>query len=211
MILPNKIIEILHKKACECISVRELVSDNDYERFALAVADITNTIQISINTWKRVFGYLRPKDGGRFETSTKTCQVIAEYLGCKNWQELFENTDEIYNRFINNNAAYDNSAIIMSDDETQELISSLKPGDRIKVRYYPQRELILEFLSVNRYRIIKKVNISHLCNADVLEIQFLRKHQPLAATMLKRNDAILGRYCSASNHTLEEISLVSRK
>ena len=78
MILPDKIIEILHKKACECISVRELVSDNDYERFALAVADITNTIQISINTWKRVFGYLRPKDGGRFETSTKTCQVIAE-------------------------------------------------------------------------------------------------------------------------------------
>ena len=72
MILPNKIIEILHKKACECISVRELASDNDYERFALAIADITNTTEKSISTWKRVFGRLSRPDGGRYETSPGT-------------------------------------------------------------------------------------------------------------------------------------------
>ena len=210
MILPNKIIEILHKKACECISVRELASDNDYERFALAIADITNTTEKSISTWKRVFGRLSRPDGGRYETSPGTCQIIAEFLGCTTWTELFDNADEIYERC--SGSARDVTMFVGSNDETLTLIKSLKQGDRIKICYYPHRKLVLEFISVNRYKIVDKTkNVTKLNNGDILEIPTLIKHHPFVATMVKRNDAILGPYHSAGSHTIEEISLFSRK
>ena len=210
MILPDKIVEVLLEKACSCISVRDLAADNDYERFAMAIADITNTPEKSISTWKRVFGRLSRPDGGRYETSPGTCQIIAEFLGCTTWTDLFDNTDEIYERC--SGAAKDVTKFVGSNDETLTLIKSLKQGDRIKVCYYPQRELVLEFISVNRYKIVDKTrNVTQLNNGDILEIPSLIKRHPFSATMVKRNDAILGPYHSAGTHTIEEISLLSRR
>lgn len=210
MILPDKIVEILLEKACSCISVRDLASDNDYERFALAIADITNTPEKSISTWKRVFGRLRRTDGGRYETSPGTCQIIAEFLGCTTWTELFDNTDEIYERC--SGAARDVTMFVGPNDETLFLIKSLKHGDRIRVCYYPHRELVLEFISVNRYKVVDKTkNVTQLNNGDILEIPSFIKHHPFTATMVKRNNAILGPYHSASSHTIEDVTLLSRR
>ena len=210
MILPDKIVDILLEKACSCVSVRDLASDNDYERFALAIADITNTPEKSINTWKRVFGRLRRPDGGRYETSPGTCQIIAEYLGCTTWNELFDCTEEIYERC--SGTARDVTMFVDYNDETHTLIKSLKQGDRIKICYYPQRTLVLEFISVNRYKIVDKTkNVTKLNNGDILEIPTLIKHHSFVATMVIRNDAFMGSYHSAGTHTIEEISLLSRK
>ena len=215
MIVPDKIIEVVKAKSFSETGLKNIVSDRDYEMLIENIARKTGTTPIGINTWKRIFGHLLKPDGSRYETSTKTAKIIAEYLGCDSWEQVCENDDYLYRNWVQRGGVNNDSIVVQSThDDTSRLISSLRKDDVIEVKSYPNKVLHLKFLYATAdsrwYRIIDTVGSSNLQNLDEIEIPFLRINQPLVATQLKRKGICIGGYSAGSKQVVYSVEKVKK-
>lgn len=213
MIIPDRIIEIIKAKSFSETGLKNIVSDRDYDTLIENVTRKTGSAPIGINTWKRIFGHLLKPDGSRYDTSSKTAKVIAEYLDCDSWEQLCEYEDYLYNRWIKKGGVNNNSVVVRPlNDEVSILISSLKKDDVIEVRSLPNKVLRLKFLTATAdsrwYRIIDTVGSSNLQNLDEVEIPFLRMNLPLVATQLKRKGVCIGGYSAGSKQVVYSVTRI---
>lgn len=215
MIIPSRIMEVVKAKCFSETGLKDFVTDNEYNTLSESVAAYTGKPQIGINTLKRIFGHLLKPDGSRYDTSSKTAKVLAEYLDCDSWEQLCEYEDYLYNRWINKGGINNDSVVVKPlNDETTILISSLKKDDIIEVKSRPNKVLRLKFMSATAdsrwYRIIDTVGSSNLQNLDEIEIPFLRMNQPLVATQLKRKGVCIGGYSAGSKQVVYSVEKVKK-
>lgn len=130
---------------------------------------------ISGSTLKRVFGMVE----GTKEPRLYTLDVIAFYLGYQTWEALI-------NEF--NDCKYSGFDVI------EEIKSSeISEGERIKINYEPERELILECVAPNKFKIRKSIN-SKLLEHDTIHFNSVAKSYPLFISDVQRGDKSLGQY-----------------
>ena len=215
MIIPNKIIEILKAKSFSETGLKTIVSDNEYRLFSENIANSTDTEPIGINTWKRILGHLIKPDGSCYDTSKKTAKVIAEYLGCDSWEELCENEDYLYNRWINKGGINSDSVCVRpQNDKYTMMIETLRKGDMIEVKSRPNKELRLEYITSTAegkwFKIIETVGSNNLQNLDEIQIPFFRMNHPISASQLKRKGAIIGGYSAGSKQVIYSIEKIKK-
>ena len=215
MIIPDKIIEVIKAKSFSEIGLNNLVSDKDFLLFSENIAEKTGYDSIGINTWKRIFGHLRKPNGEQYNTSMKTAKIIAEYLGCDDWEELCENSDFLYNRYISNGGLCHDSVIVLpQNDRSAMLIAALKKGDIIEVKSRPNKMLRLEFITSTAdskwFKIIETVGSSNLQNLDEVEIPFLRMNHPIVASQLIRKGSLIGGYSAGSKQVVYSIEKIKK-
>lgn len=215
MIIPDKIIEIIKAKNFSETGLKTLVSDNEYKSFSENIANRTATRPIGINTWKRIFGHLPTPDGKSYTTSLKTAKIIAEYLDCDSWEELCENENYLYNRWINKGGINSVSVCVRpQNDKISMMLETLKKGDIIEVKSRPNKQLRLEFIISTAdskwFKILETIGSNNLQNLDEIQVPFFRMNQPIIASQLKRKGAIIGGYSAGCKQVIYSIEKIKK-
>ena len=215
MVIPEKIIEIVKAKSFSEIGLKIIVSDNEYILFSENIADRTDTKPLGVNTWKRILGHLKKPDGSCYNTSDSTAKVIAEYLGCDSWEELCENEDYLYNRWINQGGINSDSVCVgPQNDKVSMMLETLRKGDIIEVKSRPNKQLRLEYLTSTAdskwFKIIETIGSSNLQNLDEILVPLFRMNQPIVASQLKRKGVIIGAYSAGSKQVIYSIEKIKK-
>lgn len=176
-----------------------IVSDSDYEKLAFDVAGKTGTKELNINTWKRIMRHWN-KDKV-YEIRQKTCNILAEYIGCNNWAELVEQEREIFERYANISYLYPSSRFI-SNKQIDIVTQTLSINDDIVVRYTPDRELHLRYLGNKKYIVVE--SNTQLETGDVFISDFFIRGYSFLARNVMRGKVCMGNYLSANNHVITE-------
>ena len=154
---------------------KEIKHSADCEIVALDISKVTGD-NIGVNTLKRLLGFIPDERQPR----TSTLDIIARYLGFDKWEELKAHDSTFSNSFFNN-----------SSDEL--LVSDLEQGTKVVVRYLPNRELRLDYLGENRFRVANSIN-SKLKTGDELLLTHLVKRFPMLVSEVVREGKIIGAF-----------------
>ncbi|MBR5085675.1 MAG: hypothetical protein IKX31_01560 [Muribaculaceae bacterium] len=138
---------------------RALRLPSDFQLLAHNVAEVTGE-HISTNTLKRLWGYLEG-----YRTSRRfTLNVLSRYVGFRDWDDYCVN--------LNHNAS---SQIF----DTQHIDSgSLDVGDRLTLRWHPDRVVRLEYRGGNEYVVLES-HRAKLTAGDTFKCQGFVPGQPL--------------------------------
>ena len=208
--VPDKVLELLKHEYFKQRKKKELITDDDYNKFSAEVASVTgHGNPLHCNTWKHVFRHLTKPDGTPYKPSANTCRIIADYLDCGTWDELIENLDETY-ELIMSGTTNNNISTILPPDSTDNMIKSLNNGDIIEVEYHPNRILSLEFIRKDWYKVVSSKN-STLEEGDKICISMFTICYPLMVSDLIRNGVSKGKYQSAKGHEILSVQLKQRK
>ena len=207
MIIPKDFLKLIEEACFRRTGLKTFVSAFDYTRLSEDVAAATGRDPIGINTWKRIFGHLLKPDGSPYNTSEKTVQIIAEYLGCNSWEEVCENEEYLFRNLRGGN---NDSILIRSNtNDISILVSSLKVDDIIEIKSRPNRVLHLKFLYATAnsrwYRIIYTVGSSNLQNMDEVEIASFAIDRPLVILQVKRNGIFIGEYLAGNMNVIYSV------
>ena len=146
----------------------------DCEYLALDIESVTGE-HIGVNTLKRLLGFI---DDER-EPRISTLDVIARYLGFGSWDEL---------RIYDNKS---NSSFESTSDEIR--VQDLAIGQQIQISYIPDRQLILEYLGDNSFRILSSQN-SKLQVGDQITLTHIVGKYPLLVSDVIRHGQSLGSF-----------------
>jgi hypothetical protein len=149
-----------------------LPSDCDY--LALDIESVTRE-HIGVNTLKRLLGFI---DDER-EPRTTTLDVIARYLGFENWDVLKTFDDR------------SNSSFESSSEEIR--VNDLPVGQCIQINYLPDRQIEIEYVGSNRFRVRNSLN-SKLRTDDELTITHIVRGYPLLVSEVIRDGKSLGAF-----------------
>ena len=153
---------------------RPIRYSKDCEVLAAEISQETKQ-SISGSTLKRLFGLV---DGIR-EPRLYTLDTIAFYLGFQTWEALINDfNNEQYSGF----------------DTIQEVqAEQLKEGEKLRIKYDPERELVLECIAPCEFKIEQSVN-SKLQQNDTIQIKSITKAYPLFISNVVRENKNLGQY-----------------
>ena len=147
------------KKQVEENAGRAMRLPSDFDVLAQLVAYATGE-RISSNTLKRLWGYL-----AGYPTSRRfTLNVLARYVGCRDWDDFCHN--------LSNTAAsqiFDSHYI---DSDTLQL------GTRLTLRWHPERVVTIEYRGGNEYVVVESLN-AKLSVGDKFKCQGFIPGQPL--------------------------------
>lgn len=163
------VVELLIQK-----SGNEIRLPRDCELLALDIESATGE-HIGVNTLKRLLGFIADERSPR----TSTLDIIARYLGYSDWDSL---------EFVEGNRS--NSSFSNRDEC---LACSLGQGQRLAISYPPNRNLIIEHLDENRFRVIESLN-SKLLEGDMLTLTHIVRHYPLLVAEVIRNGENFGAF-----------------
>ena len=108
-----------------------------------------------------------------------TLDVIARYLGFDSWDIL---------------SVFDAKSNSSFESSTEEIrVGDLPIGQHIQINYLPDREIVLEYLGGNNFRVEKSLN-SKLTTGDKLTITHIVQDYPLLVSEVVRGDKSLGAF-----------------
>ena len=145
----------------------------DCEYLALDIESVTGE-HIGVNTLKRLLGFISDER----EPRISTLDVIARYLGFGNWDVL-----SVYDR--------SNSSFEPSTEEIR--VSGLTMGQCLQISYLPDRQIDMEYIGENRFRILKSMN-SKLKANDEITITHIVSSYPLLVSKVVRDGKSLGSF-----------------
>ena len=205
----EKVLEMLMLKYFNNGGIKVLSTDKDYNKFSENVANVTNQHPaFHCNTWKHVFCHLTKKDGTPFPTSSRTKQAIAQYLGFEDWEELKENFDEEYERILRKGGRICTSTI-QPANPIDLMLKNLRKGDIIEVMYFPDRKLLLEFITKDTYKVVSSTN-SQIEQGDIIYTSTLDNDLPFICEFT-RNGKPMGKYRSAHGHNIQSIKRIKQE
>jgi hypothetical protein len=170
----DEMLSEIIKKRIEDKFGRPIRYSKDCEILAAIITEETKR-SISGSTLKRVFGLVE----GTKEPRLYTLDVLAMFLGHQTWEALINdfNSDQ-YSGF----------------DIIQEInASELTEGEKLKIRYAPERELVLECLAPSKFRIKQSQN-SKLQENDIVYLKSITRSYPLFFSDVLRKDISHGPY-----------------
>jgi len=172
MRLPSDIISWIGRQCG-----REIKRSADCDYLALDIESVTGE-HIGVNTIKRLLGFI---DDER-DTRITTLDIIARYLGCTTWEQL---------QLMEQRRA--NSSF---DGERDEIVVRLlEAGQRVRITYLPDRELVIECAGDGRFEVIQSAN-SKLHVGDVITFTHIIKGYPLLVSDVLRDGKSLGAFTS---------------
>lgn len=155
-------------------SNKEFRLSADCEYLALDIESVTGE-HIGVNTLKRLLGFI---DDER-EPRISTLDVIARYLGFDHWDAL---------------SVYDSRSNSSFESSSEEIrVCDLTVGQRVQVNYLPDRQIELEYLGSNRFRVQKSIN-SKLMADDETTITHIVQGYPLLISEVIRDGKSLGSF-----------------
>lgn len=167
---------------------RTIVSASDFDWLVLDFKAKTGET-ISKNTLKRLLGFLE-YDGKSFRPST--LNVVARYLGFKDWSEL--------------EMAGSDGVSVFGDNPDVLNSGNLAVGDVVTVLYRPNHKIVFEYQGDDRFVVVKSEN-SKLQEADIATIHQLVLGYPLQATDVERSGKSLGEYSSTKIGEITDIKV----
>lgn len=160
------------------------------EALAMAIKETTGQT-LGTTTLKRMLGFVKGSGGSR----ASSLDIIAQYLGYRDYnllcKDLGEDTD-------------------ISDFRGVESFDSadLEAGERVRICYEPDRELILSYLGNNRY-VVEESKGSKLLRGDKLIIAGFYVGFALLVSDVEREGVHRGAYQAAKQGGLTEIEIIS--
>ena len=181
-------ISIVTIKQIEQKFNKEIRYPSDCDALAGDISHVTKNT-ISTYTLKRIFGFIE----GSKEPRLYTLDVIANYLGYKNWDNYIENQLNIEN----------------SEFHTiqQLAIEKLELNSLIEIHYAPETKLTLQYLENFEFEIKDSLN-SKLQEKDLVKIFNIVKNYPLIINSVTRNNVNLGAYKAAKISGVTEINIL---
>ena len=181
MLLPA-IIQLLEKQLG-----KEIRYSSDFEHLSFDIEKQTKQ-RIGLNTLKRLFGQIE----GVKEPRLYTLDTVARYLHFKNWDEMLDSLNEKGNS--------DFSSI----EEIE--INHLIKGSKIKFCYSPDREVLIEYIGKNQFRVLESIN-SKLKAEDIIEVNHFVLKYPLMVNDVKRNGISLGKFTAGKVSGITQLTV----
>lgn len=153
---------------------QELRLPADCERLALDIETATGN-HIGVNTMKRLLGFIDDERQPR----TSTLDIISQYLGFDNWEALQVYDDK------------SNSSFQAIEDEVR--VADLTIGQHILLSYLPDRQIEMEYMGDNRFRVLKSLNSKLLAGDEIIATHIVKGY-PLLVNDVFRNGCHLGSF-----------------
>ena len=154
---------------------RAIATSADCTFLALDIEAATHE-RVGVNTLKRLLGFIHDER----ESRITTLNIIANYLGYDNWDDL---------KLIDSEKG--NSAF---DDTLDELHSThLAVGTIIEVTYLPDRKLTIRYQGDNSFVVDQSLN-SKLQAGDLLQLEHIVRGYPLLVSEVVREGNSLGSF-----------------
>ena len=167
---------------------KEIRYSSDFEHLSFDIEKQTQQ-RVGVNTLKRLFGQIERIK----EPRLYTLDTIARYLHFKNWDEMLESLDERGNS--------DFSSI----EEIE--ISNLTKGNKIKFHYSPDREVLLEYIEKNLFKVIESLN-SKLQKDDIIGVNHFVLKYPLIVNDVIRNNISLGKFTAGKVSGITKLLMI---
>jgi hypothetical protein len=155
------------------------------------VMRIDNNLPISSSTLKRVFGFYGEIEKPRLHT----LDMLAKYLGYKNWAELD-------NHLLHNDSGFD-------EIETIE-IDKLELNNKLVIEYSSIRKIRMQYLGEFRFELLESTS-SKLRKGDILRIHNLVKGYPLICQSVIRDNTDLGKYIGGRTSGITYLCVLDTK
>jgi len=176
------------KKLIENKLGKDIRYSSDIEHLSFDIEKHTNQ-RIGVNTLKRLLGQIE----GVKEPRLYTLDTIARYLSFKNWDELLESFDQ------SGNSGF-------STIEEIE-VNKLSKGDKIQFTYTPDRNIVVEFIDDNRFKVIESTN-SKLQIGDIIEVSHFVLKYPLMVNDVIRNGNSLGKFTAGKISGITSLKII---
>lgn len=172
----------------------ELRYPSDYEHLTYDIERLTKR-RIGLNTIKRLFGAIE----STAEPRLYTLDAIAVYLGYNNWDSyIVAISREGNSKFAESN---------VEDSFTELLSENLITGQKIEFQYFPDRVVVVEFLSETQFRVLASRN-SKLKTNDIFDVKGFYLNYPLIIQSVYREGFNLGRFTAGEISGLTHLELV---
>ena len=170
---------------------RIIKSRSDFSVLADEIERIANE-HISENTLRRLWGSI----AGYETVFTRTLDVICKYIGHEHWSS--------YCKFLKNDSNKESEIV---EKGLSINAADLKPGDRIRMGWLPDRICIIEYVGGRTFKTIDAVNAT-LQTGDTFECSIMIKGFPLFVDNLVHGGEHCQRYSMGLNNgltTLEKL------
>ncbi len=144
----------------------------DCEALAIDIMQKCNE-RVSASTLKRFFGFIAGT-----EPRTYTLDVIAKYIGFKNWDE-----------YLDSLAGKNESSEFVSIEEIKA--SDLSANDTIEFCYEPMRKVVFQYQKNSQCVVLESTN-SKLVKDDIFVFTSITKDYPMLISSVTRNSVNLG-------------------
>ncbi len=162
----------------------------DFEVLSQAIKDRTNE-NLGVNTLKRLFGFKTERVVPRLSTM----DVIAQYLGCENYESLIKELGE------------DADISIFTPIDSLE-VQDLERGTQVRISYEPNRVFFLTYIGDFNF-IVNEVEGSHnIRKGDLLTITQLAVGHRFVVAHVIRDNVDLGAYESAKYKGLKSVEII---
>ena len=173
-------IKDLLAKQCGC----GLNTSSDCTVLALDIETRTRE-HMGANTIKRLLGFIDDERQPR----VTTLNIIAQYLGYKDWDTLKLVDDETGNS-------------IFGETENEINISQLEPDAEIEITYQPNRRLVIKFQGDNTFLVTESEN-SKLHVGDIIDVDHIVREYPLLVSEVVRDGESLGSFTAGKAQGIE--------
>lgn len=170
---------------------RPLTAPVDFSLLSLEIEKTLNET-ISISTIKRLVGYVNDEH----MPSVTTLNLLARYVGYKNWAALQIHLDDTASGSLNEN-------IVQS--------SNLTVGDELEMEWLPDRYCQVKFMGNNQFEVIDVKGSKHLQAGDTFETLVLCLGQPVMATNHMHGDEQRPIYIIGRRHGLSALRKISKE
>lgn len=167
-------LSIVIKREIEKRYGRSIRYPRDCEALATEIASICNE-RVSASTLKRLYGFVKGTD----EPRLSTLDIIANYLGCSNWDSLLQKYNNIeHSEFV----------------KIEELsVDQLKIGEKIEFKYEPNRIVLAKYNGNNNFEVESSENSKLQAGDHFKTLNFVLNY-PLFIHEVIRNKIELGQY-----------------
>lgn len=125
---------------------------------------------LSMSTIKRLWGYV----SGYETVYVSSLNVLSRYVGCRDWQEFCDTLNES-----------DTSDFSLGE---VVVLSSLKVGDEVEVRWHPGRRIVAKYMGQGRMRVVVSER-SKLAVGDTFSCSGMVNGEQLVLTQLEHAGA----------------------
>ncbi len=145
--------------------------------------------RVSTSTIKRILGFVK----GTKEPRLYTLDVIAQYLGFRNWDSYIEKFAKIENsEFLN---------LEMVNLET------LKKNCKIEFTYEPNRRVVVKYCGDYNFTVVDSEN-SKLLKGDKLRILNIIRKYPMIITTVERNGKNIGQFKAGKVSGITAVNII---
>ncbi len=181
MILSSYIQDLIRNKVGN-----HLTLPSQFEILSKNIFEVTGNT-LSVNTLKRLFG-IQPC----VKTSHTTLNIIAEYLGFKNWEQL--------------NCVSEKGNSCISILENILFIKDIYKGATIEVCYEPARKLLLKVTDA-AHCMVQSTNGGKLNEGDILTISEIAVGHSFFVSEVEREGHKLGQYIGGIEGGVKSIKI----